>query len=97
MFRVLAKLRRLRGTPFDVVGDTAERRMERRLIVEFEETIERLLAAQQPGSLDRAVEVVEAFLDIRGFGPVKEEAVTATREHVAGLLANLEQSEREAA
>jgi indolepyruvate ferredoxin oxidoreductase len=97
VFRVLAKLRRLRGTPFDIFGYTAERRMERQLIVEFEETVERILAALHPGSLDPAVEVVEAFLDIRGFGPVKEEAVVAARERVTGLLANLEQSEREAA
>ena len=97
VFRVLAGLRRLRGTPFDVFGYTAERRMERQLIVEFEETIERILAALDAGTLDGAVEVVETFLDIRGFGPVKEEAVATARKRVAGLLSNLEHLEREAA
>jgi indolepyruvate ferredoxin oxidoreductase len=97
VFRMLARLRRLRGTPFDVFGYTAERRMERQLIVEFEETIDRILAALDPGTLDGAVEVVEAFLDIRGFGPVKEEAVAVAREHIAELLSNLEHLEREAA
>ena len=97
VFRMLARLRRLRGTPFDVFGYTAERRMERQLIVEFEETIDRILAALDSGTLDGAVEVVEAFLDIRGFGPVKEEAVAVAREHIAELLSNLEHLEREAA
>ena len=97
LFRLLAKLRRLRGTPLDVFGYTAERRMERQLIVEFEETIERLLAALGPDTLDPAVEVVEAFLEIRGFGPVKEEAAATARERIADLLSNLEQTEREAA
>src|SRR5260370_17851304 len=31
-FTVLARLRRLRGTAFDIFGRTADRRMERRLI-----------------------------------------------------------------
>ena len=97
LFRLLAKLRRLRGTPLDVFGYTAERRMERQLIVEFEETIERLLVALGPATLDSAVEVVEAFLEIRGFGPVKEEAAATARERIADLLSNLEQTEREAA
>ena len=97
MFRILAKLRRLRGTAFDVFGYTAERRMERQLIVEFEDTIERLLGALRPDTLDVAVNVVEAYLDIRGFGPVKEEAVARARKRIAELLGNPEQSEREAA
>src|SRR5690606_2456455 len=37
-FRLLAKLRGLRGTAFDVFGRSAERKMERRLIAEYFET-----------------------------------------------------------
>ena len=97
IFRLLAKLRRLRGTPFDVFGYTAERRMERQLVVEFEETLDKILAVLGPENLDMAVDTVEAFLDIRGFGPVKDEAVREVRERIAELLTNLEQAEREAA
>jgi indolepyruvate ferredoxin oxidoreductase len=71
--------------------------MERRLIVEFEDTIERLLDALRPDTLGPATDVVEAYLDMRGFGPVKDTAVAEARERIAGLLANLEQSERQAA
>jgi len=97
VFRVLAGLRRLRGTALDVFGYTAERRMERRLIIEFEQTLDPLLERLDAGNLDTVVGVVEAFLDIRGFGPVKDEAVAAARERIAALLANPEQSEAEAA
>src|SRR2546423_14830533 len=37
-FRVLAKLKPLRGTPFDVFGMSGERKAERRLIGEYEAT-----------------------------------------------------------
>ena len=71
--------------------------MERQLIAEFEETIDRVLAALGPEKLDLAVDTVEAFLDIRGFGPVKDEAVKEVRERIAGLLTKIEQAERHAA
>ena len=85
VFGWLAAMRRLRGTPFDVFGYTAERRMERQLIVEFETTVEQLLEALNPHTLDLAVEVVEAFLEMRGFGPVKDEAVSTARERIAQI------------
>jgi indolepyruvate ferredoxin oxidoreductase len=43
-FRLLAKLKRLRGTAFDVFGRTAERRMERQLIADYRALIEGLIA-----------------------------------------------------
>ena len=44
VFRILAGMRRLRGTPFDLFGYTAERRMERGLILEFEDLLDSALA-----------------------------------------------------
>ena len=97
LFRMLARLRRLRGTALDVFGYTAERRMERQLIVEFEQTIERVVAALDAGNIDVAVDIANAYRDMRGFGPVKDLAVTAGRERVDELLDKLEQVEAEAA
>ena len=85
-FRVLAALRGLRGTAFDLFGYTAERRMERALIGEFEETVERLIAGLDAASLDDACDIVGEYMDIRGYGPVKEAAVAAVRERVATKL-----------
>ena len=44
IFRVLAKLRRLRGTPLDIFGRSEERRTERRLIGEYEAVIEEIIS-----------------------------------------------------
>jgi indolepyruvate ferredoxin oxidoreductase len=83
VFRLLAGLRHLRGTKLDFFGMTAERRMERQLIVEFESLIDRFLAQINSDSLEQMAEVVTFFLDIRGYGPVKKQAVDEVREKIA--------------
>ncbi|MDX1515926.1 MAG: indolepyruvate ferredoxin oxidoreductase family protein [Woeseiaceae bacterium] len=92
VFRVLARMRRLRGTPFDVFGYTAERRMERRLPKEFEQTVDTLLERLEAGSLQDACDVVAMYMDIRGYGPVKEQAVTDVRRRVAERIAGMRPS-----
>ena len=82
-FRLLAGLRGLRGSKLDLFGYTAERRMERALIGEFEETITSLLSVLHKENLGDAVTVVRLYMDIRGYGPVKEQAVTDVRAKVA--------------
>ena len=54
-FRLLARLRRLRGTPLDPFGRTAERRTERRLIDDYEALIDRLVAGLDEQRLGVAV------------------------------------------
>src|SRR5262249_46549889 len=49
-FKVLAAMKGLRGTAFDIFGYTEERRTERALIREYEETVERLLGELTPGN-----------------------------------------------
>ena len=49
--KVLAKGKRLRGTPFDFFGRTAERKAERALITDYEARIEKLLTAITPANL----------------------------------------------
>jgi indolepyruvate ferredoxin oxidoreductase len=75
LFRLLASLRKLRGTAFDIFGYTAERRMERQLIATFEDTVEDILLHLEPNTIEQACGHIDAYLDIRGYGPVKEEAV----------------------
>jgi len=74
---------------FDVFGMTAERRMERALIVEFESLMDATLAELSPANLETACKVAAAFMDIRGYGPVKEAAVADVRDTITGLQANL--------
>ncbi len=86
-FRVLAKLRQLRGTPFDVFGRTAERRTERALIGEYETLIAELLAALAPHNHALAVLLAQIPEHIRGYGHVKERHLKAAKAKEAELLA----------
>ena len=48
VFRLLAKLKFLRGTPFDPFGYTEERRTERELIDEYEALLDEILDSSAP-------------------------------------------------
>ncbi len=92
VFRALAPLRRLRGTPLDVFGRTAERQMERRLIVRFETVLARLAAKLDLRNADVALEIARLPQDIRGFGHVKAERAATAEARLAALLADFERA-----
>ena len=88
-FRLLAKMKRLRGTPFDPFGRTAERKMERALIKQYEADMKAVLRDQGDAASDAAVALAELPLSIRGFGPVKEanaEKAAKRREEILAAL-----------
>ena len=80
-FRLLARLKSLRGTPFDPFGRTEERRMERALIKQYEADMRAVLPEVSAGTRDAVLALAELPLQIRGFGPVKaaNEAKAAKR------------------
>jgi indolepyruvate ferredoxin oxidoreductase len=86
-FRLLAALKKLRGTKLDVFGYMAERKMERALIDEYRSTILSLLDRLDARNLTLAVEIAGLPEKIRGFGHVKEKAVTQFRQEQEILLA----------
>lgn len=88
-FKALAALRGLRGTAFDIFGYTAERKMERRLIADYETRIASLLPRLDAATYDTIVAIANMPDDIRGYGPVKEEAVVKADAKVASLMAAL--------
>jgi indolepyruvate ferredoxin oxidoreductase len=71
-FRLLARLRGLRGTAFDLFGYTEERRMERKLIEDYENMIRAVLLELDAERRDLAVTLASFPDQIRGFGHVKE-------------------------
>jgi indolepyruvate ferredoxin oxidoreductase len=71
----------------DVFGRTAERRMERALIAEYEGDMAEVLAGLTPERLAVARELAELPLTIRGFGPVKEANAKKAAARRAELLA----------
>lgn len=89
VFRILARLRRLRGTRFDIFARSEERRIERRLIGEYEAVIEEILAGLSPANHITAVELASLPLEIRGFGHVKESNLAQAKAKEAALLNRL--------
>ncbi|MBS0327978.1 MAG: indolepyruvate ferredoxin oxidoreductase family protein [Proteobacteria bacterium] len=85
-FRVLAKLRRLRGGPLDFFGRSAERREERKLATDYEQRIDGLLASLSPHNYAIAVEIASIPEHIRGYGHVKERHLADARTREAALL-----------
>ena len=88
-FKLLAKLKGLRGTPFDIFGRSADRKLERQLIVEYEARLEELLQKLNAGNHSVAVELASLPEHIRGYGPVKERHVEQVRDREAELLQEL--------
>jgi indolepyruvate ferredoxin oxidoreductase len=86
-FRLLASLRHLRGTRLDLFGYSAERKMERRLIADYERTVEELLAQLDRERHTVAVEIARLPEQIRGFGPIKAANLERARAREAELLA----------
>jgi indolepyruvate ferredoxin oxidoreductase len=85
-FRAMAKLRVLRGTPFDPFGWTAHRRLERRLVGEYEAVLDELLAGLTPENHDLAVEIASLPEHVRGFDDVKEASLAEVRAKQEELL-----------
>lgn len=83
VFKLLAGMRKLRGTAFDVFGYTAERRMERQLIAEFEALVDELLTRADPAALEALQDCAALYMEVRGYGPVKEAAANKVRQQVA--------------
>jgi indolepyruvate ferredoxin oxidoreductase len=73
-FGRLASMRRIRGTIFDPFSYSAERRMERRLRADYENTLATILEHLSPANHDLAVGLAGYPEKIRGFGHVKAEA-----------------------
>ncbi|WP_439112568.1 indolepyruvate ferredoxin oxidoreductase family protein [Hydrogenophaga sp.] len=90
-FRLLARLKGLRGTAWDIFGKTEERRTERALIVEYRSLVEGLLPNLSQGNHTLAVDLARIPEQIKGFGHVKERHLAAARSRQAALLAQWQQ------
>ncbi|WP_027237710.1 indolepyruvate ferredoxin oxidoreductase family protein [Leisingera caerulea] len=88
-FRILAKLKPLRGTPLDIFGYTEERKMERALIKQYEADMREWLPKAAPEIQEPLIALAELPLQIRGFGPVKlanEQKAAKRREELLAAL-----------
>lgn len=86
VFRILATLKFLRGTAFDVFGYTHERRTERRLMQDYSAMVERFCESLSLENRDIALKLARLPEGIRGFGHVKEHHIAAAEKARTGLL-----------
>jgi indolepyruvate ferredoxin oxidoreductase len=86
-FKVLAKLKGLRGTPFDPFGRSEERRTERALIGEYRASMDEVLGSLDAGNLALALQIARIPEEIRGYGHVKERHLAAARPKWQALMA----------
>jgi len=86
-FRLLAKLKGLRGTVLDIFGYSAERKLERQLIADYERTIDEVLSTLAHDNHALAIEITSIPEQIRGYGHVKEAHLARAKARETELLA----------
>ncbi|MDQ3059016.1 MAG: indolepyruvate ferredoxin oxidoreductase family protein [Pseudomonadota bacterium] len=91
-FKMLAKLKSLRGTPFDVFGRTEERRQERALIEDYRASLDEVLAGLTPQTHALAVEIARIPELIKGYGHVKARHLASARPQWDALMQSLRDS-----
>ena len=86
-FRVLARMKGLRGTAFDPFGRSADRRMERALIAQYEADMAEVLPKVTPATAEAAEALARLPLSVLGYGTVKEKAEKKAAKRREELLA----------
>ena len=89
LMKLLAKGKCLRGTWLDPFHFTKERSTERRLIREYERDVKYILENYNQNNHDACINLSLLPLQIRGFGHVKEEAITKSdkiRSNLKGII-----------
>lgn len=82
-FKILARLKRLRGGMLDAFGWTAERRRERRWLAQFEAALDEIARDLTAVNLADAVALMETHGGIRGYGPVRAASMAAAEAPIA--------------
>ena len=88
-FRLLAAMKGLRGTTFDVFGYGAERRLERQLLGQYEDDLDLIGRLFSPDRIEAAAALASVPALIRGYGHVKHAAIEKAAGERTRLLARL--------
>ena len=94
LFRILARLKRLRGTALDPFGYAAERKAERKLIADYEAMVAEVIQGLTHDTHGLALELASIPEQIRGYGHVKEESIKLAEAHKAQVLDAFRHPER---
>jgi indolepyruvate ferredoxin oxidoreductase len=88
-FRLLYRMRRLRGTKLDLFGYAKVRRVERELIAEYESLVDEALSLLTPENHDTALELLELPDVIRGYEEIKLRNVVLFRKRADAIQKRL--------
>ena len=80
-FKVLAHMRFLRGTAFDIFGKTEERKLEVKLITDFQDLLQKIPGIINQSNQPAIQEMLELVDTVRGYGPVKLSSIEAYEKH----------------
>lgn len=86
LMRILTYFKFFRGGPFDPFGYTEDRKLERRLITEYETYLSRIIDVLDESNHSIALELAELPQKIRGFGHIKKESADAARQKAEYLM-----------
>jgi len=89
-FARLAKLKGLRGTPFDIFGYHPDRKAERQLIKDYETMVDNVLSKLDESNQHAAIKLLSLPADIRGYGPVKAESIAKAKRRQGELQKEFE-------
>ncbi len=84
--KLLARMKVLRGTPFDIFARTEDRKLDRALITWFEEVLDHVERNFRVMGAEKAVVILSAPMEIRGYGPLRHSAADRVRAAVANML-----------
>ncbi len=90
VFRLLAAMRRVRGTRFDLFGYAGVRKVERALVTEYREVVEALSATLSPENVDRVVRIANLPDGVRGYEGIKLANVETYRRELAAARHELD-------
>ena len=86
LFSLLTRFKFLRGTYLDPFGWTKERKTERALIQWFDDLMSQCIESLSAANHSIWLEILQAPLEIRGYGPVKEQSIVSVKKEVNKLL-----------
>lgn len=91
---ILAQFKWLRGQWFDPLGKNPERIAERQLIQDYMQLVNEVIDHLDPADLQQAVEICNLVNNVRGFGPVKMQALQDYQVEVKNMLTRYQQRKR---
>jgi indolepyruvate ferredoxin oxidoreductase len=94
-FKILSRMKFLRGTAFDIFGWTEERKMERQLIDDYRLLVEEIVDSVTESNIDLAKKLLSLPEEIKGFGHVKEANVAQVTASWQELLDQYRSSRQE--